>query len=1652
MEGKMKKTFKPISAVSMLLVFAVNVLAASLEVNVTDSDGSYINGAQVVVICFDEKGEPGADNTHLAVVDNAAVNFDLQQTSDYKPYILHVTAQGYAPTVKDQMMGIAGPAFDPVHIDGSDANITRVIIMNSITNVGKIEAEVTLPDDVPLPTFIFGGVMMESTGEDIAFGLAKVEGSTTIMGIYNIAVSQAYAYNCGAFCPAANLQIGTKVTEAIINDGEVVVNLDFRSSEAMAPEKTDNSRPEPSGNVAFKGVIQNSNSEPVLGAQVEVEGRRINEWGHDEHIGRWHTNSDGNGCYVFYDLPGNASYYFFIGSSGYKGINYSGAEGNGVEYDGVNTKYVHFTPKENRALETASGKIIGKVTLNAAPVPYGHVNAWGDDTRWHGSDNFATGDLPEWQWCGKPGPGHGDAEIRNGEFAIHGLPDGNYRLNIWTDFSYTGSIRINEGENAGDDFEFCEYGGKNSTHSVAGDDIRITVDNGDCRVYKADGSYISNNVVVEIPAQDIPDSAVIYGKIELVGSSNIDPDSPVTIIAHQDWSTFSHEGEVPEYAPETTAASIDEFNNVYIQLANKRVEMVNYVKSMSGGDILFNGHWWHDYDKGRVYWDSNHSSKPEEGDSVMVSYRYQNIPQTGFTTVSGNGTDFPFSINVKSGYKYELEIKSADYGVNWNEDVHDLYSDFSMGEEAFYLPAIKMSPAGSIKGIIRLPNMQVFKPMRWEEQAGPDRFEHCEVRINIDAEGKSVNSWGWSDVNDDGTFTIEGLLPGRYNLRTHTNWWPEIGGEKVTWSEGTLKDITVSTGTTSVVIYLKEGVDIMPDVDLSSVLSAEVASYFYDWITSGEHSKSHYEYRWMGGIGVIGFPSGTSLNAKELGKTLMHAPEISMGYNHLRLQPHPESSWERSRIAPGEYDFYLGATAKFDPWTGREDMFTIFLGQKRGVEITKSNHVDISFDKPIIGNATLKGNVSGRCMFSEEDLYRLKNSFEEEIGNLIPSILFYDSNNNLRAFTMGVPSSEGATQYEKAIKEGDLERVEELSEQYPLRYKVKFLPAGTYTLVAVCQNYPPYSTQVTVSRDEVRILNLDFDEDVGVGATVRGEVKDAGGNPISGATVRIVNRFYEKKITTGEDGKYSVEGLAKGLYKIEVQAGGYAPAVCKQGVSDFSSYSVSFTLIEGTEYFSGTVYSQRLPYPKVYEGAKIVAFDESYNEANPDAMLPLYKAVTDSNGKYEINGLISGHHYNIFVVVPGKRVEAIKRLLAGVITGVDFALKDVLPAFNVKFKASDNEVKFKIKSIKTLIAPPAVEYTEGDTFEGTAINVPAHSASVSSDTWKCSVALNDDNIYTLRIKGSDGKEEKHVDLRFGLGVNARARVLLDEYIAMGGDVEIDDTGTDPSIVTIPVDGLEVEEEPLQATSVFSAAITFSKQTGDAGSEEGLISDMYEVELENASIKKNLTLTLAYDRTKVGPNDSGVSICQYISGEWRVIEGVTTVDPLNGTVSISISSLSGISGSSMGASSVSSQNVAQNSKFAVFNSLPNTNITYSSGEFKMYNFPNPFDLKTKTVTLSDGTRGALTANQTVTGTMLKYYLPSAHSGSVKFYVYNIAGELVRTIDDGNRDGGYIYYCEWDGKTDSGENCASGVYLLLPKVENSKIKINGQDKALKMAVIK
>ena len=115
----------------------------------------------------------------------------------------------------------------------------------------------------------------------------------------------------------------------------------------------------------------------------------------------------------------------------------------------------------------------------------------------------------------------------------------------------------------------------------------------------------------------------------------------------------------------------------------------------------------------------------------------------------------------------------------------------------------------------------------------------------------------------------------------------------------------------------------------------------------------------------------------------------------------------------------------------------------------------------------------------------------------------------------------------------------------------------------------------------------------------------------------------------------------------------------------------------------------------------------------------------------------------------------------------------------------------------------------------------------------------------------------------------------------------------------------------------------------------------------------------------------------------------------------------------------------------------------------YNFPNPSDCGVHSNVQVDT---ALTAGLGIgatfpayKGTMIRYSLPMGDAAGVTIRFYNLAGQLVKTIDQGQVQGGFTNYQNWDCTNNSGRQVASGVYI-------GEIQWGKQRKFFKTAIIR
>ncbi|HAZ09067.1 MAG TPA: hypothetical protein DCZ01_11245, partial [Elusimicrobia bacterium] len=137
-----------------------------------------------------------------------------------------------------------------------------------------------------------------------------------------------------------------------------------------------------------------------------------------------------------------------------------------------------------------------------------------------------------------------------------------------------------------------------------------------------------------------------------------------------------------------------------------------------------------------------------------------------------------------------------------------------------------------------------------------------------------------------------------------------------------------------------------------------------------------------------------------------------------------------------------------------------------------------------------------------------------------------------------------------------------------------------------------------------------------------------------------------------------------------------------------------------------------------------------------------------------------------------------------------------------------------------------------------------------------------------------------------------------------------------------------------------------------------------------------------------------------------------------------------------------------STFVVLDSTPvvSSTVTFSGDEIVVASFPNPSDCVTHSnIARNSALFGSGGVHAPFSGAMIRTSLPAGSAETLKYNIYNVAGQKVRTIDQGPVPGGMTHYTAWNCANDDGRVVASGVYI-------GEVVWGGKKKHFKIAIIK
>lgn len=1607
-----------------------NLIAAAL-VAIPFGFASAAGATDLTVFAKNPQGQPMAD------VTVAAVNFGMNGPSTHTVigvtdaggsvslsvvvglnYDVFFSSHGFSPTIQDQFNNPNPNMRRNYYIADANPLSSTVTFTSALADVGRIELEFTHATPA---TVLFGGVNNNALQMPGPSGIVVVDGvGDGILSVDNVPYAAANTYNIGLYDPEKNKGVGRNVL-TVLNAGIPLISytgvsgVDF--DESIAPTRVENTasmNSDGGSNLSVQGVVRSTDANwvPIPRNGINFRSCRDNPW----------AQVDDNGTFQLYNLTPGVTYY----AEAYGGCTWS-QQGPGDCYEQYRSPALVFgvgAPPQDLCSGAAPKGINDFVYLSSNSIQTVHIKL---------------NRVPK-----------STGEIKVYVKAASGYAIPNANVNISPD----GSGWSNDGCAGPQDWNTVV-----SSPGFANTNTNVSATGYALLDGLPSGNYILNVWTPFSQSGNAPYNAGPDGELNWDWSAAHcgTDDYRVTVDTHTNPSLYVYDA----FGADLGLSSI--------------TVIVNAGSNVSGevkGALTFS------------------SAADLRANPIMITLNPNcdgngGCGQGNFAVIDSSGaSSYNYTIKVSSGFSYWMNVASKGWGQiksGGGDDGIHLEASSSVVKNFNFIPA------GTITGTLNKPSgLGVYQPANNEY-------------IYIDANTNNGSVYG--PLSKDGTFTFEGAIPGIYTLR--------LGGSVSSSFPYAFPQpaptVTVTAGNTSTVnVDLVNATYMNVALDTSKVPDASIVK----------------EPSW--GEVILGFravplPAGTMFSAGKLISLLLGD---NQDYGIYYSTPTGNNEWGRcgsnwplsgfcaSRVpSPGAYDLYLMRNGNMVGGAGNMYPHFVILNSTRNIILDAAHAVELvdvssspwtgmvrssgvlvnltpAVDLHTRGNATLHGNVTADNFFRQVDYDALGGDFEKFMQYL-PLVSLYDAAGKLNAVGTVIPAPAYVYQH-------DAEFNAAFASGFPafkallagaganggFGFEIMGLPPGAcYTAVMTTPNYPSYQTKVCLGiSGSTKTITVNLDDAVGSGATVGGVVKGTDTvTLIPNAIVEITGDGVDKKpLSTDASGAYKFEGLSAGAVKIRVSADGYAVAEEEKELSGNGVFAQNFFLTAAPGSISGTVYSQKLPFAKVQPGARIYAYDDTYNGLNADKPVPLLKTKTGSDGAYTLTGLVTGHIYKVFLRTPGMyTLNLTTPAAAGAISGMDFTMLPKPPDIKLFARLTDDAYeftvldpqKFKDGSVKWSAAP----YNAGTAQTLNLEQLPGGNLRGSIPRASLAAGIT----YVLHGAATTYANKTATrELLFGTNYKGNSEQTIDDLI-LGDDSDdgtgrrnneasMDQSGGDPSAIVVRAGAMQMD---FTDSAIPSAAFKAEEKDSSAVADkvEALGADafagkLYTLTLSNVVLNqdKGFDVTLAYDKDDSNLDDLGVARYDDTTNKWETVPGLATVDPVKGTVKVKLKTL---------ASVLSVKGTGARPAFSSFNGReyvvrpraagdPVSGVfavvkpslaggSYTGSKVKVFNVPNPFNLDSKSVTTAHA--GAQTTN----GTVIHVEVPSTNAGPGHIRIYTLAGELVKDISV-TFEAGKHNYVNWDGRNKGGREVANGVYYGV--VELSGKAPNRKDATFKMAVIK
>ncbi|MBI4064289.1 MAG: carboxypeptidase regulatory-like domain-containing protein [Elusimicrobia bacterium] len=1694
-ENKTERFFIKQFATAFALAVAWSGLsfAVDLTVAVKNGSGGNLAGVEVYAIEFSSNGIGPNTKVLKTKIDGTTTFLALNNGPSYD---VGASSQAYFPTLTEQ---IWGPHF---RLDTTTSPAAAQTTITLDQDAGREVAwfKINLTAAAQLGCFNFE---REDSREPLGLTIAQVDGAGSgVANFHNVpADATVTTYKASGFSNGVSCSSST--TQAVANGGEYTLALDFSDADRCLPPNRNtaqvsgsgggsNTTGQTSSDVSIDGVVQSTDTAPntryVPWAGIRLKQRGLQQGATTFWDVGW-ANSDQQGRFQFYGLQSGNTYYLDVNAGCTYGPNPVCFEGF-ASTAATQLASPNYTPTHNDIGLYTGATIIKQVKLLRAAggdgqirvgvqdskgraIPNAWINIWQDGSQWHADPAVTACDGSNFHQNGvdvsSGGLGNFNVQATTGYTLITGMRPGNYSVQVWTQFSNAG-VQYNAGADGIWSWDWDGHRGCQGNPPGKADDLRvhvgtsniITDGGGTVRtnalgdnlfVFNGSGTYVAvSSITIVVPISTASAAAVIRGKLKFPGVANLQG-SPIVLTAQKQCT------------------------------------------SDSGNDCWRGG-----------------------GYDVIGDDDTQNADNT-----------YDYAINVSSTGRFWLQINSNYWGVvreGGGSDQIDLTNSTTAVKNFTF------AKAGRAVGKLKKPaGGGVFLP-------GDTGDGYVSANINA-SPVQDHGGWGWTQVANDGSFVLGGLLPGSYKLGAQT--W----GGNSNYTNPDQRPIVTIVG----------DADSYQDVQF---VDSEYVRFQAN--TAGLPSLNQVLSEWGEAEGEhfrgLRLPAGTLMDAARAAIILQDDSDdwenriVQKSTTDTNSYPcqsglKPDNKWCPLNIPTGSsHDFYFVRFGDAygwcdhppcnpnDPVGGTQFYFTILHSSKNvpvtaaaehsqevfrneGNRVSTFSAIALDLTPPsLAAGHALVGKISGNCSGAPCNIIR-QGDFEQFGGDFnkfvkfIPVVTIKDENDKVLGAGMVTPIPAELVprgmDFERLVRTGDWNGYSAMiSTAFPSGwwYEIKGLPANKKVFAAVTTpNYPSLAFEASLGVDgSTTTKNLDLDS-FGSGAGIAGTVTPSTATAIVSLKAK---GSPAKSVTPNASGSYRFDGLAAGIYYVTVEAGGYLKQrkeveVTAAGAAAGASFTTNFSLGNlPPGIVQGRVYDSLIPFSVLAQNAKVVALDATAHAANPQDPPVIFKVKTSSETdpskpNYSIVGLTPGNTYKIFVF-GGRGKKVISQSTAavnGTVFPIDFLLKaKALSEHEVFVKPDGSNFRFfailptsdyKIKSAGIDQAPYDGVGVASFTFSAVPGSDTVYSYTASASSFTSTLT------YVLRVVGDYRGKVANKEVSFGVRVPFASRRPIDSIALLGDDDDEDEDGVQDNEMTIEPYGTEndvqdntsvvftagssiiADSDTLNTNTVPASAITAKSSDSLTGTQidSTLVGNAYQIDVSSIQFTGTpIRLCASYDREKVGGNLSGLRFRLYdaVAGVWKSQTTGVNIDPDRAVVCAKIDPLTSQAFNLQTTPAYSGLALPQYGSMAaavqggqfVYNPLTHGSGSAqvgvgiaaaggvaSGGKYNQYNYPNPFNLKNKTVTLRTGTSGV---GSTIRGTYIVVSPTGSGSVNATIKIYNLAGDLIRKFTDTAAAGQYNYF-HWDGKNDSGNDVASGVYF-------ASIDAPGADKKkpVKMVLVK